>query len=383
MSRTNSLGGIFLLAALVATTANAQPPADKRAGVKAILAAWEARRAQFPYLRYIAKGEQTIPKGISTLSASDKPLAVPLPTQDKTFPVKLSLLLDTKRDRYRLEHHSFDYDFERDTARQYSLVSGFDGEQKWTSIPTGGTRPPGGEDLDAAIVSGNLRNITFHPEVLMPFLGHGYVMLHHHRLYPGRFQPKLDPDEFYIHGKTKYEGVLCTLVRTELDHQGMDTFDEFWVDEGRGGLILRNLHYRGKEISRETDLRYRKQGDDWVLAGWTFRSRGAGKTMQVLRFQVESCETAPQVDETAFALALSPGMKVRRTVYGGNPESAAMASLETERNYVVDSWGRLVPTDGLHPNLSSWFWIIFGGVILILIGGIGLWWYRRRIRVFA
>jgi hypothetical protein len=78
---------MLLLAALTTTTANAQPPTDKRAGVKAILDAWQARRAQFPYLRYTAKGEQTIPKGTSTFLSPDLPQTVPLPKEDKSFAI--------------------------------------------------------------------------------------------------------------------------------------------------------------------------------------------------------------------------------------------------------------------------------------------------------
>jgi len=376
MSRTISLRGMLLLATLATTTANAQPATDKRAGVKAILDAWQAQRTQFPYLRYTAKGVETIPRGISTHSSDGKPLPVPLPTEDKTFPVDLSLLLDTKRDRYRLERNALEYDIETDTPRRFPIVIGFDGEQNWVTIPRGGYRPQEGEELDAATVSGNLRGVTLTADIQGVFLSHGYVTIHHHRRMPGKFQPTLDPDEFYLHGTGKYQGVVCTIVRTELDHSGGESYHEYWVDPQRGGLILRSLRFVGNELRDETAIDYKKQGNDWLLAGWSFLGRYRGKLQRSLRFKVEVAETALQPSESEFQLALKPGMKVRRTVYGGHPSSATHPPTQSERFYVVNAAGLLVPVDG-----SSWatgwvWWAVAAGVIFAL-AVLCLLWYRR------
>ena len=293
----------------------------------------------------------------------------------------VAVSLKNKRDRYRVERNVPHYDIETDTLRRFPMVMGFDGAQNWVTIPRGGYRPQEGEDLDAATVSGNMRGVILTSDIFAVFLSHCYVMIHHHRILPGKFQPPLDPDEFYIHGTGKHQGVECTILRTELDHYGGESFDEYWVDMRRGGLILRSLRFVRNSPRDEINIDYKMQGDDWVLAGWAYNSRYQGKLQRSLRFKVDVAETAPQPSESEFNLVLTPGMKVRRTVYGGDPSSAARPPTQSERLYVVNAAGVLVPVDG-SSLMPGWGWWIVPAVVLLLCG-LGVWWYRRQARALA
>jgi hypothetical protein len=94
--------------------------------------------------------------------------------------------------------------------------------------------------------------------------------------------------------------------------------------------------------------------------------------------RTDLCETTPDVDDSTFALALTPGMKVRRMVFGGNPESVAPANLESEGNYLVDSWGRLISTDDSSTGPNGWLIALLLGCTILLSIGITFWYKRWK-----
>lgn len=224
---------------------------------------------------------------------------------------------------------------------------------------------------------GNLRESAFDSSEWAYFVAHGIVPMHDAHIIPGRLAPKLNEREFYHHGTAIHEGRECVILRTELDHVTGTTFNEYWVDFARGGLVLRQGSFVNNVAVINLDLRYQELPVGWLLAGWTLSVFRGGKTVRLHEMNVGSVEANVGVTNDNFKLVLAPGMKVTKLHRGGNEDSIAPAPTLSDQQFVVDQSGRLVQTGGT-PEPRGYFWWIVAGCSVPLLILMALWLRRRR-----
>lgn len=368
---------ILLATALAISPVSGQvgkPTPEQKARVKAVFDAWNERRAQWKSVRYRTSGTETVPAGSIIRAPDSGGPGEAVPPTDVVLPRKDILLLDLVGNRHRLERSGQVYSAAGGQSR--ASASGHDGKELWQSQPLErATRHM--EQHDAIILTGNLREAAFTPPDWPCFLAHGIIPQQAVPIVPGKLAPKRDESEFYFHAMVQHEGRPCVVLRTEPDHFVGTSFDEYWVDSGRGGLVLRHIGYAGGAPAMQFDLRYKDVDGNQLLAGWDLAMLRNGRAWRLFRMQVDTCDLEPAFDSEDFALKVLPGMRIVQLQRGGTEDSPSRAKEVSERTFVADDNGRPVQTGGPPlPDLSLWWYA--GGACALLAILIVAWRLRRR-----
>ena len=150
------------------------------------------------------------------------------------------------------------------------------------------------------------------------------------------------------------------------------------MDLGRGGLLLRHIHHAVGIPSLLFDLSYAETEGEWRLAGYVFTFTSGAKTKRIFSMKVDSCDLDPPVQDEDFQVPLVEGMRIDRTVMGGNPNAIGPVSTISEEKLTVDGSGRIVPLSR-KGAASGYFWWYAGGGMLAALP-LGWWFWRRRRR---
>ncbi|MGL4555415.1 MAG: hypothetical protein ACRC33_29965 [Gemmataceae bacterium] len=370
MNRSRS-GAMAVL--LTATLALGQPPksAESQEVVKQVFAAWKARRARVKSVRYEVSGEVIVAKGSNTIGDDGfTPLKVPLPPRDVSTPQSATLLLDFEGQRFAHDQRKSLWHPDKPSPQRQVTRTTYDGKERWMAWPPGESgRPPSAPDVTVA--TGNLRMAAFTPRDWPMFIAHGYVPTNQTRILPGRFLPKVNENEFYLHGRGKHAGRDCVVLRTEVDHLTGKGFTEYWVDVARGGAVLRCTIYSGGFTPFDLELRYQDLPGDGQLAGWTYTVRNGKQTLSIYRLRVDACVPDVPVEASDFTVTIRPGMSLVRKHLGGHEDSIAPPTTVSEQRYRVTS------RDGR--TSFGWAWWAAVGAVLVL-SSLAVWRWRAGSR---
>jgi hypothetical protein len=368
----------LVAASLCAAALTGQTPKqsdDSKATVTKVFEAWKQLRGKFKSVRYRASGTETIPRGSIVLGPEVGGSGMPEPKEDVTLPHEVVLLIDFLGNRHRIETNEHVYSAAgRVDTRQ--TVSAHDGKELWWSWPSGGSTDRGPTQPDASILAGNLTEAGFTCERWPYFIAHGIVPKIDTHIVPGRLAPKLNEKDFYHHATAQFEDRGCVVLRTHLSRFTSKSFNEYWVDMDRGGLVLRQVVYVSNEPAIILDLQYRDGPAGWMLGGWTVTVRHGGSTERIHQMTVDSCQPEVDITDEDFKLVLTSGMKVTRLHRGGNEDRIGRPVTISDQEFVVDANGRLVQTGGT-PTPRGYFWWILGAcsaAFLLLC----MFWLRRR-----
>ncbi|MBY0232240.1 MAG: hypothetical protein K2W96_23420 [Gemmataceae bacterium] len=349
---------------LLLALAAAPPPPDPV--VREVFAAWAKRRAALKSVRVRVSGTDAMPLDAAGAKTVD-------------LPSSMDLLLDLAGQRHRVEEQRHYYSPNKPSVEQGPRrLSGFDGERGWGFLPD--EKPP-----RASIAEGSRRWSSFGAEQGPLFLALGFVAGDWMNNQPGRFQPPLEERRFRFHRRETHEGRECVVLRTAgrtfhlPPNSGPVSFDEFWVDLGRGGLVLKRASHFGGRVSSTLELRYREEGGLWRPTGWTMAFLSQGDQPRLQRLSVESWQADPAFAADDFRMPLlPPGTKVGRRRYGDTGELAGNPVILSEEKLEVDEDGGLVPArpaTTMKPNDRRW---LVAGLVAAL--AVGVAWLRLRRR---
>ena len=379
------LGVVVLLVAACSVAGQGQTePKDKKAIVQQVFDAWKERRTKVKTVRYTVSGEMIIPKGTIPPDGFGPTKAVAMPKANLSSLVKVMMLLDFDKQRYHQDKEESGFNASTSRLEPQMRTTTFDGKENWEVFPRE-VNARGPDDPDAVVVTGNFGKSGFTAEDWPFFIAHGMVPTTGNHITPGRFQPKIDQGEFYYHGSAVHAGRNCVVLRTELDHFTGKGFDEYWVDMARGGAVLRQVAYMDNFANLDLDVQYQETPAGWLLATWSVQRRepahlqNPARTWRIHKFRVDSYELDPAVSPADFRATLTPGMKVWKFHLGGNPDSIAQPTTESEQTFVVTENGSLRQTGGKPTPTSYFWWVVGGGVAFVLLLFGWLWRGRQKV----
>jgi len=379
---------VLLLAAFVGVAVSArQPQPDPK--VAQTLADWRARQERVQSVRYTLSGaEETVSK--PEVPPALKNDVVPTPPGPKEKSLKVTLLIDITNRQFRLEVNKPTPSKNRDQWVAGQKVDAFDGQTYQTAYPRD-KNDRGPDEPDISIAKGNLGAIRTVESYLFPaFAAHGIVPTVDAPLRPDRFPAAHEPDDFEARGTVSHAGRQCVVLRTNATGTMPNLSDEFWVDLGRQGAILRHTYWQGKNPWFRQDIEYTQTPHGWLPAKWTHTSTIGGRVTTIRRLNVDSVEVNPPLRKEDFTLPIEPGMIVLTHEYpdrgkGLDPNRPAKGKYRVGSD---GEWEPLEPQTGfttkegiqLPPESGSrwWLWWTLGavGLLVVLFVGVRVW--RRR-----
>lgn len=296
--------------------ATAQTP-DPR--VTKIVEEWMTRQAKFDAIRYAVLGQTTYVKG-SWVDESGRSYSPPKPSRDFVGKLRWDALFDFRSHRYRWEVDNEELLPDAQGLERVLRVRICDGRvyqglRKWLPGTWKDDEPITPANLDMTIVRGNLKSLVFEGGSLPLFHAHGIVPTSEDELYAGHLRRKIDPAQFYVHGKGVHGGRPCLVLRTEVLRPSSKAFHEFWVDLARQAAIVRYAYWHGGEVDNNYDVRYDNGPDGWMPTSWTYTSFLGRRTHTVGKFEVATRLVAPPLQDEDFHLEVRPGMRVREVEY--------------------------------------------------------------------
>jgi hypothetical protein len=374
------MGGTLLL-----SDTAAGEPTDAR--LEKILADWQKRQHRFQTVQYEVRGERKLPKGTydSFLAATRMGGSKnPVPPQNLSAPLSITLLLDFEKGRHRRENK--DSTFHLDSGKLFPQVERdiFNGSVMKGHTPREENRLLGAKAPEMTIVSGNMKNGEFLSSYFPMFFAHGRIYTNMEPILPGRLRNKPDPDYLYLHGTGVHEGRVCSIVRTQTLKRTGSSFSEYWVDTARDSAIVRYLTYSDNKPMEDLTIRYRESPAGWLPESWRWNLYMMGHLLYSDNMRVEKMLANPPVKDADFEMEIRPGMIVEeRTVHATQhplttPKSTIsvyQAKEKSGREELPDPYHR--KGDQYHEqlrrkNLWMWGWL---GVPLMGIVGFLFWVY--------
>jgi len=137
-------------------------------------------------------------------------------------------------------------------------------------------------------------------------------------------------------------------------------FDEYWIDTGHDGAVVRWVRYMGGDVATKIDADYRHVDGGWQPAGWTatiFLSDNRKIILATHRLQVTAYRANPELSDDQFDIALAPNTIVR--------------DVEKDKLYKVN--GDLSQTEitGMGPRRSQAGQVSPGQVLAIILYVVG------------
>jgi hypothetical protein len=322
----------------------AQPPKDK-AVIERIFSDWQKRQTRVKTIRYKISGTSLLAKGTlnTSLGLSDKS---PVPDQDVSEKSRHTVLIDFGKRRI---HWDFEEESYGSAHRKVELQSGsriYNSPDNWVCIPRGQNnpgKPPNEPDVyvhrgyPSTGIIDELRRVSPVIEAA------GIVQV---GSAPADFNQKMDPDDFYVHGRVAYAGHSCIVMRTYPVRGQISFWEELWIDPARDSAIVRHSFYQRVEQQKpvpisdvEIDIQQTKSG--WFPKKWKWtQSDGRGVVIRVGQAKVDELVFDPAVTDDDFKPALQPGMVIHEKFpEGGGSQRMNPAR---ERHYRINENGKWI-----------------------------------------
>jgi hypothetical protein len=371
---------------LSAPTIQAQQPTDER--IRRVFADWDKRREALQRIRYTVKGQSIIPKGSFTDDITGLPLVPPNPPEDIAQRQDSMCLIDINGKRFRLEMDCELYDrYKKELFPRVSTAT-FDSKSFATELPRAANNssvsPRKPSDPDVFIHRNYAR---YHPldAVNRYYLGplllaHGLVPRY---LDPADFTKQPDAADFVVHGWHVFAGRQCLVLRSYPERSGdsQTSFDEYWVDTGRGSVVVRQTSFVNDKPIIDIEIVSQQTSHGWLPLRWTGTTRRRDQPINVTRLRVEQFAADPPVDDTAFKPNVKPGMNIVEMTYedpeklGNQPPGFRFPS-KTFHVAPDGDWNEVV--NGVEQQNHPWLWYALVGLLALLAAAVGVWYVRHR-----
>jgi len=288
-----------------------------------------------------------------------------LPSQDYTYKESITLLLDFENNRVR--KHSKDRMFVVKNADFAPLdtLQICDGKQIKVFQPrernTSAEYTPAEYQPDLYVQRDAYKGLLFSPADYPVFFALGYLVTPGQSPNAKRLRVPLHEDELRYEGDGTVADRQCSIVRSKTSLlSGEMGFDEYWIDTGHDGAVVRWVRYMGGDVATKIDADYRHVDGGWQPAGWTatiFLSDNRKIILATHRLQVTAYRANPELSDDQFDIALAPNTIVR--------------DVEKDKLYKVN--GDLSQTEitGMGPRRSQAGQVSPGQVLAIILYVVG------------
>lgn len=358
-----------------ARTLAQEQPKDKE--LAAILEDWKFRQGLMKSVRYVLKGSTEF---------RDEPKLLGNPIQ----PRQGILLLDLINRRYRYESseavrnamgHGEDETHLWQYTQQISTTA-FDGK-RWQHFRN---RKENGieEDVDDLhITKGKMsRSNVFDPLLNPIFFAHGIVGTVHKPLVLDSWPETQDSDDFRILGQQLFDGIRCSVLRTDplsiggglsvgqRSGKNGGSFDEYWINKKQKSAIQRYFFFSNGNPWVHLEINWKETPHGWWVDEWSNTWSSNNTVMRISHYQIESMDVNPPVSDADFILKPEPGMKVLLAegsddVTGRDPTKPI--SLKTYRISTSGAWIEISQEGVPVKNWGAWYGVIATCAILALI----------------
>ncbi len=249
--------------------AQSQEP-DKAAELKSVLQEWQKRRESTESVLYEVIGKATVVKGYLSSDPSGPKMKGPVPAADYTFPLKIKWLLNFRKNWVRKEtfNQSF-YNGERWIDGHETIF--FDGKDLKVFTPRADNPYPPSPDL--TIQTKAFSHLVFSYIDFPVFFAHGVVPTSKSGPVAVSLMPRLEPDQFRIHGFGLLNQNKHLVIRTVAPK---GTFHEYWIDPNKEGSIARAVTYSAGLVFVQIDIQHQKTQWGWLPKKWEVSSYLSG-----------------------------------------------------------------------------------------------------------
>jgi hypothetical protein len=358
-------------------SASAQAHAPGNAEVIRILADWKSRQGKLTSVRY---------RLVGTEEEFGGPLKQGGPPPLKgSRPVQATVLIDFTNKRYRIDEDLRVPSTDRTRFIRRASTTAYDGKAYQRGIP---------RDIDEwtadipdiSITKGDLSLARVDSYLHPPFVAHGIVPTEELPLGPGRFPTDHELEEFQFRGGVVQNGRPCVVIASLPDSSSHPIMDEFFADAQRGGAVVRQIHWQGKNPWNRTDTEFQLTDHGWLPKSWAIVNTIGGEVRNITKMTVQTIEANPVLRDEDFTLPIKPGMRVRINDFP-TKGSGLDPSIPARSVATVDEGGRLeVTSSESHRNLDGtevvkepsgrWIWLVgflsLAAIVLICL------WVRRR-----
>ena len=279
-----------------------------------ILAGWQKRRERVGCIRYTVVGEGIVPKGSRT---DDLGRALPdEPPRDIVQKQNVAFLLDLRRQRFRMELDETVYHSQKRQLMPRASTVVFDGRDLATALPrernTSPVHTPAPLDPDLMLSRGYakcypLKVVVSRYQAPLLF-AHGFVPRY---VSAPDFGGAPDPDDFIVSGQIVHGRRPCTVVKTfPLRNYTNTSWDEYWVDEARDFVVVRQLAYQNGKPVIDLDIAYQQSSHGWLPERWTGTTRINGVVVNVTRQRVQEFVIDPTATDADYQIEARPGMVI-------------------------------------------------------------------------
>jgi len=305
---------VTILVTIVATALSGRILAqsqDSAAVLDKILSDWRLRQERIGVVQYQLKGHRTWARGSfdSGAMGDDGSPLPPNPGQDTTGRFTRNVLLDLKRNHFRVENNEEKYD---NLSRSlYTVRSIWVGDGKTVRVRSfedslpglGKNRAKSHEDFwimreDPEVMSPMIFESGFEPL----FYAAGVVPANGKIVRPTHLVPKAELDAFSYQGRGTEDGSEHVIIR--------ERTTDFWVDLKRDSSIVEVVvDATAPKLIRK--IEYDKSDAGWLPKHWKVEQFADGRPVFSEDVEVERTILQPQTRESTFILNPTPGMYVR------------------------------------------------------------------------
>jgi hypothetical protein len=249
-------------------SAFADSPADPLAQV---FQDWNDRRQDIRMLHCELRGTTTWYAGSLTHLNQEAPSdPKPNPESDVTGKFNMSIWLEPKGNRFRIERIEEEYDNLSRSVYVMNVITGGDGQGYWSRILENGqlasspaARTRAKPHVDLFLVKADPENMitldNFNLRIL--FLGLGIVPTQGHRIRGTTLVPHMDESEFSFRGWTNLGGTLHAVVR--------ERTTDLWVDLEKQSAVER-IVIGGDQPRLLAEIVHQHTEAGWLPRSWTF-----------------------------------------------------------------------------------------------------------------